>query len=531
MKKFAKINKSTEGGQSLIEVAIVLPILIILIVGVVELSNLLNTQNKLTTASRVAAGFGAANYDRDSFETSTSVDMGQVALNAITQTLILDPNRWDIWAIRAQTDSTGGAFSVFTYTHYADFGNYQVVSAAEWESMVPTVKQDILDALKSVCQGSGDCANAADLEIVSSVPFYRPEPILGLPLMQWLNLDRMRGLTVMRVDKPPEVLSCPLLPIAVRLNQWSMYPSNWYDPVNDVMAPPLDNGYVHQVQPFPPFDDMIWEFPYCMDSACAFPKNPTKQEQPLIPRYENVVDPTNPLTFGAFVPGSAPANQFPLNVPGTPVSPTEGLSFPKGYLFWAREQDSASGNFGWLTWNGDNSTTKLLNSFSFPAGDFMYPFDYPAGDGKISKTGGYIGSRADMGQLVNINDYPNQKSGDGDGRLEIGEWVEGVPGNVDNTGQVGVQPWIFDPALTSATKSRPVVILLFDQLNIFNNGQNTNYRVAGFILARMLGYSFGGAAQCSPSSSVYPECTLYDGKWIVFELLGPADQCYNPDSD
>lgn len=525
MIKWRKNDDSRELGQGLVETAIVLPILIILIIGVVELSNILNTQNKLTTASRIAAGFGAANYDRDNFVSATSVDMGQVALNTITETLILDPDRWDIWAIRGQTNSDGSDFSVFTYTHYSEYGNYQVVTEAEWESMVPDVKGDILEALQSVCDGSGGCENAADLEIVSSVPFYRPDPILGLPLLEWLQLDRQRGLTVMRVDKPPEVAGCPLLPIAVRLDQWSMYPSDWYDPNTDTLAPKLANAWPnHSVQPFPPFDDKIWEYPDCMDADCAKPKN--KPEKPMIPRYDNAVSPFDaPTTLATYT------TTFPLNVPGIPISPTEGLSFPKGHLFWAREQDDASGNFGWLTWNGDNSTTKLNHSLSVPAGDFLNDFDYPDDDGKISKEGGYVGSRADTGQLVNINDYPTKLSGDSDGWLEVGEWVEGAPGNMDSSGTVGLQPWIFDPSLTTPTKSRPVVLILFDEINVFNNGQNTNYRVAGFVQARVLGYSFGGSAPCTPSDPEYPDCTLYDGKWIVFELLGPADQCYNPEGE
>jgi len=517
MEKRTKEN-ATESGQSLVEVALVLPILIIMIIGIVELSNTLNTQNKVTTASRVAAGFGAANYDRENFESVTAVDMGQVAINTITETLTIDPDRWDIWAIRGQTDSLGSDFSVFTYTHYSELGNYQVISEAEWEGMVTDVKQDIIDALKSVCGGGGDCDNAADLEIVASVPFYRPEPILGLPLLEWLNLDRQRGLTVMRVDKPPEVAGCPLLPIAVRLDQWSMYPSDWYDPDTETLAPKLANAWPeHDVQPFPPFDDKVWEYPNCGDVDCAFPKN--KPEKPMIPRYENDFSPFPSAKF------SASKSDFSLNVPGVPISPTEGLSFPKHHIFWAREQGDSAGNFGWLSWNGANNVTKLNHSLDLPAGDFLNPFDFPKLDGNISNEGGYVGSRADVGELVNIDNYPAETSGDGDGWLEIGEWVEGAPGNMDATGTQGLQHWIFDPDLDTPTKSRPVVLILFDAAND-DSGSNTNYRVAGFVSARMLGYSFGSTNTCKADDL---DCVFYGGKWIVFELLGPADRCYNPE--
>ncbi len=72
-----------EKGQSLVETAIFFPILIFILAGAVEVGNLLNTQNKVTTAARSAAGFGAANYDRDDWDGTASA-MGQVALNTVT---------------------------------------------------------------------------------------------------------------------------------------------------------------------------------------------------------------------------------------------------------------------------------------------------------------------------------------------------------------------------------------------------------------------------------------------------------------
>jgi Flp pilus assembly protein TadG len=53
----------SQRGQGLAEAAIFLPLLVLLLAGLVELSNLLATQNKVSTASRMAAGYGAANFD------------------------------------------------------------------------------------------------------------------------------------------------------------------------------------------------------------------------------------------------------------------------------------------------------------------------------------------------------------------------------------------------------------------------------------------------------------------------------------
>ena len=79
----------------------------IIIAGVVEVSNLLITQNKVLTASRMAAGFGAANYVRNDWTAAngTADAMGDVALNTVTQTLELSPDLWDVYSIRALTNA------------------------------------------------------------------------------------------------------------------------------------------------------------------------------------------------------------------------------------------------------------------------------------------------------------------------------------------------------------------------------------------------------------------------------------------
>ncbi|MGH2537726.1 MAG: TadE/TadG family type IV pilus assembly protein, partial [Candidatus Promineifilaceae bacterium] len=97
-------------GQGLVEVALFLPLLIFLLAGVVEVSNLLITQNKVTTASRLAAGYGATNLDDEDRDlivagnwvsSTTALEMGEAATTAVTETLDLDPNLWDIWSIYA----------------------------------------------------------------------------------------------------------------------------------------------------------------------------------------------------------------------------------------------------------------------------------------------------------------------------------------------------------------------------------------------------------------------------------------------
>ncbi len=112
--KSLHINKTNQ-GQSLVELALFLPILIFILVGIVEVGNLLNTQNRVTTASRVAAGFGATNFDPVDWP-GTADAMGVVALNTVTETLELSPDLWDIWSVHAITNEDGTGFDVYTST-------------------------------------------------------------------------------------------------------------------------------------------------------------------------------------------------------------------------------------------------------------------------------------------------------------------------------------------------------------------------------------------------------------------------------
>ena len=170
--------------------------------------------------------------------------MGTVALNTITETLEIEEERWDIWSIAALTNDEGNGFRVFTYTQV--YGNNNVVSSSEWNSNLTDIQDDIIEALQAECEHNVlDCA---DIEVVASVPYFRQDAILGLNVAKWANLDKLRGLTVMRVDDRPSELAsigdgCPLLPIAIRVDQWALYPSNWLE----------ETGEEEDEGPFTPF--------------------------------------------------------------------------------------------------------------------------------------------------------------------------------------------------------------------------------------------------------------------------------------
>ena len=86
-------------GQSLVEVAITAPILLVILFGLIEVAQLAVTQNRINTAARNSARF-AANGGEDA-------GIRLVALNTVTETLDLNSGVWDIWSIRASVDETG----------------------------------------------------------------------------------------------------------------------------------------------------------------------------------------------------------------------------------------------------------------------------------------------------------------------------------------------------------------------------------------------------------------------------------------
>lgn len=430
-------QRISQQGQSLVETALFLPILIFLIAGAVEVSNLLIVQNRLTTAARTAAGFGAANYDLADWPGTASA-MGQVALNTVTETLALDSQMWDIWSISARTNAEGTGFDEFVATH--SYGDNVVLTDAEWTAIEAEVQSDMLSELQST---GGDTAK--NLPVVAAVTYHNIDTILGLPVWQWTGLQTLRGLTVMRIGEREPYGGCPLLPITVRLDQYSAYPSNWPQGVqlNETKYP----GDPVALFPSTSNPNGGWQYP-----------NPD-------PQYVNTA--------------TAPAlntTTFINNWPGVPLADAR-----PGYIYLARQEGPPNGNFGWLSWDGEANAQSLSESLTFP-GNFLEK--YPGGDADMGTTG----------------DPPFEKTGDGDGTLEEYEWLENVDGNVVSMADL-IRGYV--------DSQQPIAVVLFDETNGLS-GNNASYRVRGFVVVKLIGYSFQGS---NPN------------KWIMFEFINWGSKC------
>jgi hypothetical protein len=314
-----------EGGQSLVEVALFLPILLIMLVGIVEVGNLLVTQNRVTTAARTGAGFGSTYYVENDWEGEggTAEQMGIAVINTVTETLDINSAVWDVWSIYAKVDENGTGFETFDAVHVE--GDNLVVTPQEWDVISPTIQSEMWEQL--LANGS----SVADLEVVGSLAYHDLQPMLGVNVWQWTGYQTVRDLTVMRVDKPAPYVGCAIMPIAVFWDQVSRYPYNYTGPAVSGTVDPQD---------------------------ALFPEPGDFDTPDPGPDYSV----PNPGVF-------ANVSNFHANLPGVPL-----INARRGYLYLARETGHGSGSFGWLSWENTNSQTDLEASLDYP-GNFWetYP--------------------------------------------------------------------------------------------------------------------------------------------------------------
>ena len=167
-----------EKGQALVEMALILPFLLVLLVGMVELGVALQRQMIVVNAAREGARLGA-------FGAGTN-DIHAQTLLAASQMLEFNEENAVILVIHAEINAEGDGFEEWTEAVYP-------AQAATWPQVTPL---EILAHL----QAGGD---AADLRLVIVDVRYDHRSILGLPLVGALA-DRIPigSWTVMRVHGP-----------------------------------------------------------------------------------------------------------------------------------------------------------------------------------------------------------------------------------------------------------------------------------------------------------------------------------------
>ena len=108
-------NSLREKGQSMVEIALFLPIFLVIIAGLVEMSTILVTQNALHNATRVGTRFGSNGGQDEGMALSVQ--------NAVTDVLNLETGYWDMWSIRGKVNKAGNGFEDWEFHHI--FGDQQ----------------------------------------------------------------------------------------------------------------------------------------------------------------------------------------------------------------------------------------------------------------------------------------------------------------------------------------------------------------------------------------------------------------------
>lgn len=187
----------------------------VIIAGVVEVSQLTITQNRIADSARAAARFGSNGGEDDGIVT--------VVFNSITQTMQVSPERWDVWVVRGNINSAGDNFDSWTMNHAYGFSNtVEAINLNEGQ-----LQQEILDELHFDHNGNavGD-DRLSNLEIIATYIIHDVESLLGLdgfPMLE--GLHSIESLNVMRVGSSVEQSDgCSGFPIAVHNGVRSVNP-------------------------------------------------------------------------------------------------------------------------------------------------------------------------------------------------------------------------------------------------------------------------------------------------------------------
>jgi len=227
----------SQRGQSLVEVAVFLPVALIIIAGLVEMSLYLVTQNKVNTAAREAARFGANGGE--------NAGMVSVALSTVTQTLQLEIDRWDMWSVRGKVrarclNGTNGTVTLDFGDNNVDFevehsfGISQTVGFTETNTYVYSnaFRQEVLQELS--LGGVGTCAvptnPAPDINGLQFVGMYSShdvDSILGLDvfLEDVFTVKALHVFRVTSVVSNNQTDGCDAFPLALHEDLRSVAPS------------------------------------------------------------------------------------------------------------------------------------------------------------------------------------------------------------------------------------------------------------------------------------------------------------------
>ncbi|MCB0036961.1 MAG: pilus assembly protein [Anaerolineales bacterium] len=209
-----------EKGQSLVELALFLPLILIIIGGLVEVGQFLVIKNRIDTAANLAARFGANG--------GQNAGMADVALNSITQTLTVSDQQWDIWAFRGKVNDIGTEIdpATFEYEHVYGLGNTTLypefvdnnaqLRVEIYNELVSTDEVDVNGDVKT------DQQNIKDVEFAGTLVVYDAESILRLNTVLE-DVYSVQALHVMRTFPSSDATNgCSAFPIVIQRGERSV---------------------------------------------------------------------------------------------------------------------------------------------------------------------------------------------------------------------------------------------------------------------------------------------------------------------
>lgn len=231
-------NIVAQRGQALVEAALFLPIFIVLLGGVVEVSQITITKNRVATAAKASTRFGANGGE----------NQGMVAVyhNVVTQTMTLEEERWDMWTFRGTINDVGDNFEKWELEH--SYGISSTVDSALFSSVA--LQMDILKRLKVDHRGGAlSRADISNMEIIGTYLIFDSESLLGLSGFDFLHgMYSVSSLSVLPLNAAVESSNgCSGFPIAVHEGARSVTPpgegANPYPNRSDFSYPIIPRAY------------------------------------------------------------------------------------------------------------------------------------------------------------------------------------------------------------------------------------------------------------------------------------------------
>lgn len=225
-KRFARSTEPTrrQKGQSLAEFTLVLPVLLVIVAGVLEISNALNNYNMITASAREAARFGAAGGSDEGI-----VDVAAQALGYDTPA---EANgRLEVWVVRPVADTGQTNWFWRGDTSRATWGDATPACAFPQVAGTPTctltgfpgsTPMSTIERIQNAPRTNDTYASGVTgTRFVAVSVYYRVESILNLPFFQVEDASGfipMASQAIMRQEVEQSAISgleegCSLYPI------------------------------------------------------------------------------------------------------------------------------------------------------------------------------------------------------------------------------------------------------------------------------------------------------------------------------